>query len=390
MLIDCMKYLKQTMRLLILLLIFSCAMLAPVLGANDTIFDDFIRSREIVATLYFQTNSDGISDIEKERLSGMIAEIRNLQNTGRMIRVEGFSSPGGDQEKNFYLSFFRARAVADIIEAEGLPEEIALTAYGDLRAKSEDPSKERRVEIASYIKPIITKKVEIATRKQRVVPVSAPTITPKEPEIDSYRIDQAIRSKIEDKKKGIADKSDDPDTKSVDADTDKKSPGLSQSEEERRYRELQRDYSHWRKTVDPDYSPELSESQQESDFSPKRGYSQLKELNDPESSPGVSQSEEDIKSRELEQDYSQWRKTVDPDSSPEMSESQQDETVSPNRGYSQLRELNDPEFSPGVGQVIPVTSPDIDAFMIEQAIREKIASERSKPSGAVSQVLQEY
>lgn len=390
MLINCMKYTRQAMRLLILLLIFSCAMKGTVLGASDTIFDDFIKSREIVATLYFQSNSDGISDIEKERLSGMIAEIRKLQNTGRMIRVEGFSSAGGDQEKNFYLSFFRARAVADIIEAGGLSEEIALTAYGDLRAKSEDPSKERRVEIASYIKPIITKKVEIATRKQRVVPVSAPAIMPKEPEIDSYRIDQAIRSKIEDKKKGIADKSDDPDTKSVDADTEKKSPGLSQSEEEQKYRELQRDYSQWRKTVDPDYSPELSESQQDSDFSPKRGYSQLREQNDPESSPGVSQSEEDIKSRELEQDYSQWRKTVDPDSSPEMSESQQDKTVSPNRGYSQLREMNDPKFSPGVSQVSPITSPEIDAFMIEQAIREKIASERSKPTGAVSQVLSEY
>ncbi|NIP49248.1 MAG: OmpA family protein, partial [Gammaproteobacteria bacterium] len=50
--------------------------------------------------------------------------IKDLQESGRLIRIEGFSSPDGNKEENFKLSFYRAKTVADIIQAKGLSEEV--------------------------------------------------------------------------------------------------------------------------------------------------------------------------------------------------------------------------------------------------------------------------
>jgi flagellar motor protein MotB len=377
---------------LVLIMVWSTATCAFADAGTDTLFRDFMKSREVVATLYFQPNSDGVPLHEKERLQEIVAELRKLQNNGRMIRVEGFSSPGGDQEKNFHLSFFRARAVAEIIEAKGLTSEIVLTGYGDLLAKSNDPEKERRVEIASYAKPVVEKKIDIAKyREQPVAPPVAPIqpmpeLMPKEPEIDSYRIDQAIRDKIEDKKKGLADQRDEADpgfSRSKDSD-----PGLSQSEEEKKALEVERDYSQWRKSVDPEFSPRLSESENDQDATPNRGYSQWREKADPGASPGVGQTET-IKPPVLNRGYSQWTEQPEPSNAPGVGQSDTIKPPVPNRGYSQWTEQIDPDKAPGVGQVAPATQPDIDAFMIEQAIREKVAAEKTQTGQPVTQVLNE-
>lgn len=384
----------QIMRLLslVLIMVWGTAACAFADAGTDALFRDFMKSREVVATLYFQPNSDGVSLHEKERIQEIVSELRRLQNNGRMIRVEGFSSPGGDQEKNFYLSFFRARAVAEIIEEKGLTSQIALTGYGDLLAKSNDPDKERRVEIASYAQPVVEKKIDIAKYREKpvappVVPIQPmPELMPKEPEIDSYRIDQAIRDKIEDKKKGLADQRDETDpgfSQSEEAD-----PGLSQSEEEKKALDVERDYSQWRKSVDPEYSPRLSESEKNQDVAPNRGYSQWREKTDPGASPGVGQSDT-IKPPVPNRGYSQWTEPSDPSKAPGVGQTETIKPPVPNRGYSQLSEGTDPTEAPGVGQVTPAKAPDIDAFMIEQAIREKIAAEKTQPGRTVTQVLNE-
>jgi len=199
-----------------------------------------------------------------------------------MIRVEGFSSHEGDQEKNLILSFFRARSVADIIESMGLATEVTLTAYGDLRADSDDHAKERRVEIVSYVMPVKMKKNRVANKNKSAIPApnrSANTVQ-MDPEIDSYRVDQAIRSKVGNLNKEVTDK--------IDSDDEKPSPGLSQ-EKPIQKDVLDRGYSQWRRSVDPGLSLKLSQSKDTVDGDLKRGYSQLQKSRDAEISPDLTQ-----------------------------------------------------------------------------------------------------
>ena len=342
---------ELTVRILVLIAVVLCFNVPLAFGKSGTSFDEFIKSREIVTTIYFQSNNEDLSSSERKRLSGTIGKLRELQNNGRMIRVEGFSSPEGDQEKNFSLSFFRARSVAVLIEAKGLPAEVALTGYGDLRANSDNPDKERRVEIASYLKPIGMKRVKVADKNK-----SAPTgselgslrVAPTKKVIDSYSVDQAIRNKIDNKNKSIADQN-----LELEAEL---SPGLSQTEQDFNDSEiLDRGYSLWRKSVDPDYSPKLSKATKPAERNLNQGYSRSEEATDKDLKRGYSRSEE-ATDKDLKRGYSQWQKEVDH------------------------------KFSPGVTQASPVGPPVIDALMIEQAIMEKIGADLPAPSGTVTQI----
>jgi len=319
---------------LIVVMIFVSAPF--VFAKSDTTFDEFVKSRKIVTTFYFQSNHEDLSNSERKRLSETINKLRELQNKGRMIRVEGFSSKEGDQEKNFHLSFFRARSVADLIKAKGLPAEVTLTGYGDLRATSNDPNKERRVEIASYLKPVGMKRIKVAEEKTKSTISSELGVfqmPQNDQEIDSYRVDQAIRMKVNDKNNDLADKN-----KLIEKEL---SPGLSQTEKSTNDADdLDRGYSQWRRSVDPSFAPKLSQSKESDDKDMNRGYSQTKDAAD----------------KDL------------------------------NRGYSQWRKSSEPGQSPGVTQVTPFKAPFIDALMIEQAIMEKIGSEPVAPSATVSQV----
>lgn len=265
------------MRYLMLLVVLLSVSAPPAFSAADVNFDTFIKSREVVATLYFDSNTDVLSKEEQARLARAVEQIRAVQKKGRLIRVEGFSSPEGNQEENFKLSFFRARSVADMIESTGVPAEITLTGYGDLKARSEDLSKERRVEIASYLKPTGMKRIKVAQDKTSpgTDPLSSAAETIK-PEIDAYSIDQAIRMKVDNKNKGLAEKELDKE----------KTPGLSNNKDKDA---LERGYSLWRKSVDPAYAPKLSQSQQQTDEAEKRRFTRLQKTPEPQASPDLSQ-----------------------------------------------------------------------------------------------------
>jgi hypothetical protein len=198
----------QGVRFLILFLTFFCFIAPPDVCADETAFNSFIASREIVATIYFQANSEDLGKKAHERVSTTVSRLRKLQTDGRLIRVEGFSSPEGDREANFRLSFYRARTVADIIKEQGLPAEVTLTAYGDLYSESNDPAKERRVEIASYAMPSSLNKVEFSEKKilapSPCSDVRQAAITLNERHIDSRTVDRAIKQKIADKRKEFA------------------------------------------------------------------------------------------------------------------------------------------------------------------------------------------
>ncbi len=359
---------ELTVRILVIIVATLCIFSQLAFGKSDISFDEFIKSREIVTTFYFQPNHENLSNSELKRLSETINKLRELQKNGRMIRVEGFSSPEGDQEENFSLSFFRAHSVAVLIEAKGLPAEVTLTGYGDLRANSDDPTKERRVEIASYVKPVGMKKVKVAEKNTTQGSELGSFQMPKnDQEIDSYRVDQAIRMKINDKNNDLADKN-----KMIEKEL---SPGLSQTEKNiRNTDDLDRGYSQWRRSIDPSYSPKLSQSKQAAGKDLNRGYSQSKEAADKGLTPGYSQSKE-AADKGLTPGYSQSKEAADKDL---------------NRGYSQWIKSSEPEQSPGVTQLTPFKALVIDALMIEQAIMEKIGAAPLVPSATVSQVDVNY
>ncbi|MFC1779071.1 OmpA family protein [Thermodesulfobacteriota bacterium] len=270
------------MRIFLFLILTMGILALPAFSLASNPFDAFVKSREVVETLYFKVNAEELSKTDRERLTSTAQKLRQIQNKGRMIRVEGFSSHEGDQEKNLILSFFRARSVADIIESMGLATEVTLTAYGDLRADSDDHAKERRVEIVSYVMPVKLKKNRVANKNKSAIPApnrSANTVQ-MDPEIDSYRVDQAIRSKIGNLNKEVTDK--------IDSDDEKPSPGLSQEKPVEKD-VLDRGYSQWRRSVDPGLSLKLSQSKDTVDGDLKRGYSQLQKSRDAEISPDLTQ-----------------------------------------------------------------------------------------------------
>ncbi|MCK4508573.1 MAG: OmpA family protein [Desulfuromonadales bacterium] len=370
------------MRFLAIIVVLMCVSSPLAFGKSGASFDEFVKSREIVTTLYFQSNNEDLSSSERKRLSGTIDKLRELQKNGRMIRVEGFSSPEGDQEQNFHLSFFRARSVAVLIEANGLPAEVTLTGYGDLLASSNDPKKERRVEIASYVKPVGMKRVKVANKKKKAASGSdlgVVQIAPKDQVIDSYTVEQAIRRKIDNKNKALADKN----KMSV-------LPGLSQAENEVDFNDsLDRGYTQWRKSVDPSYAPKLSQSRQAASRDLNRGYSQSRRALDKDLKRGYSQSQRAADS-DLKRDYSQSQQATDSDLKRGYSQSQEAADSDLQRGYSQWQKSADPEIAPGVTQITPFKAPFIDALMIEQAIMEKIGVEPLVPSATVSRVDVDY
>ncbi|NIP49249.1 MAG: hypothetical protein GWO30_04395, partial [Gammaproteobacteria bacterium] len=67
-------------------------------------------------------------------------------------------------------------------------------------------------------------------------------------EIDSYHVDQAIKSKVEERNKGLAN--DGFEIKGV--------PDLSQ-QDQNFDADIERGYTLWRKSVDPDYSPKITQ-----------------------------------------------------------------------------------------------------------------------------------
>jgi hypothetical protein len=313
------------MRFLIIITALICISSSSAFSKSEANFDAFIKSREVITTLYFQSNDEALGKSERKRLLGAISKLRELQENGHLIRIEGFSSPGGDPEKNFHLSFFRARAVADLIESKGFPAEVTLTGYGDLRAGSGDPKKERRVEIASYLKPVSMRRVKVNGKKKNTrqrPELMTTTLMPKDQDINSYKIDQAIRTKIDNKNKGLTDVHETIDYES--------SSGLSQTDKIKNNKidtaaDLDRRYGLWRQSVTSGSPLKLSQAKTTADSKTKRSLSQLK-------------------------------KSVDSDSSLDVT------------------------------QILPVAAPVIDALMIEQAIMEKIGAELPAPSGTVSKL----
>ncbi|MDH3997892.1 MAG: OmpA family protein [Desulfuromonadales bacterium] len=167
----------EIVRYFILLLCLTMLGFMPVKAeASNALYETFLQSREVLATIYFPMNSAVLDKDRHDQISKVMSQVRKLQTDGHLIRVEGYSSPEGDVTENMVLSMYRARTIAEIISAKGCEAEIAMTGYGDLLSQSNDPAKERRVEIASYQQPVTLKRIRIAEDRDR--PTSMPYSKP--------------------------------------------------------------------------------------------------------------------------------------------------------------------------------------------------------------------
>lgn len=191
------------MRFLIIVFAVLAINLTHTCWAGGHSFETFMKSREVLATLRFQANSDSLTAAVYELVYALLPDIENQQKAGKLIRVEGFASPEGDRADNLRLSLHRARNVADIMVHKGLPAEVMLTGYGDFLSGTDDPAKERRVEIVAYDKPQNLRKmqiVELIEKQKNTIIKSAVSVSaieaPKEPIIDAWAIEQAIMEKI--------------------------------------------------------------------------------------------------------------------------------------------------------------------------------------------------
>ena len=113
----------------------------------------FLRSREVIEQVYFDTASKTLTKGAQENLDFLVPKLKSLAGKGYLFRVEGFSSPEGDSSKNMSLSLSRAMSVKNYLkEQHDLSLDVFLTGFGGIE-KNEDKEKSRRVDIAIYVQP---------------------------------------------------------------------------------------------------------------------------------------------------------------------------------------------------------------------------------------------
>lgn len=118
--------------------------------ANTALMKAFFEQREVVATVYFATDSNALGQDAAAQLAAQVETIRRAACPNRLLRVEGFSAGDGSAESNFRLSLHRAYAVAKFLEGEGIPCLAGLNGYGDLQSAGAVTAADRRVEIVAY------------------------------------------------------------------------------------------------------------------------------------------------------------------------------------------------------------------------------------------------
>ena len=100
-----------------------------------------INSNQHTTTIYFPLNSSLIRQTEKQKILDALESLK-----GRSVKVTGYTCELGSKEHNDRLALSRARAVAGILETNGI-KPIAVSGEGKCCYISVDKEKNRRVEI---------------------------------------------------------------------------------------------------------------------------------------------------------------------------------------------------------------------------------------------------
>ena len=136
-------------RLLILLL----CLLAPhtLFAVELAEVDQFLASRQVVAQIYFDKTVAELSPESRLQIDSRVTELLQYKDQQMIIRVEGFSSPDGEDLHNLNLSMQRAMAVEGyLLNRHKLHTYVFMTGFGEKQATDGKVDRMRRVDISVY------------------------------------------------------------------------------------------------------------------------------------------------------------------------------------------------------------------------------------------------
>ena len=88
-------------------------------------------------------------------LEPLLAQIREVDDNARLIRIEGLPGRNGIREENFRLSLHRAYAVARYLQGQGIACLVGIGEDDARRVGAKGSADVARVEIASYPKMLM-------------------------------------------------------------------------------------------------------------------------------------------------------------------------------------------------------------------------------------------
>ncbi len=114
-------------------------------------FEQFMASRKVLATVYFDVGSARLDDDARATLERLAPQIKSISFDEKVLRIEGFSSPEGKELANVLLSMERAASVELYLrKLNGTSYERYLVGKGVYNAAKLDNAHQRRVDIAIY------------------------------------------------------------------------------------------------------------------------------------------------------------------------------------------------------------------------------------------------
>ena len=140
------------MRRLFILLV---CLLAPhsVAAVESADVDQFLASRQVVAQIFFARAETGLSSESRLQIDAKASELLQYKEQQMIIRVEGFSSPDGEDLHNLKLSMQRAMAVEGyLLSRHKLQTYVFMTGFGEKQATGDKLAMMRRVDITVYKK----------------------------------------------------------------------------------------------------------------------------------------------------------------------------------------------------------------------------------------------
>lgn len=134
-------------------LVMVLAVVITAHGADmlPSVVEGFLQSRQVLGAVRFAEGSAVLSESARKEIDRVVPALRKIDNTKQIIRIEGFSSPSGNDVVNVPISMLRAKAVVDYIHQKyKLAPNLYLTGYGfrELGASSAEIS--GRAEFAVY------------------------------------------------------------------------------------------------------------------------------------------------------------------------------------------------------------------------------------------------
>ena len=121
---------------------------------------DFLSHRNVLLSIEFSTGSHILSLTARQAIDRVASDLLDLIDNDKVVRVEGFASPGGSRDMNLVLSMKRAMAVqVYLMEQHGLEIDLFFNGFG---VEGNTPT-ESKVQLAFYDDSLGLKVAEVDT-----------------------------------------------------------------------------------------------------------------------------------------------------------------------------------------------------------------------------------